>query len=119
MSEKHQLKKRRAMRVRKKVRRVAGRPRLSVVKSNLHIHAQVIDDFEGKTLASLSTSAKEMSEAGFGKRNVASAKELGVRLAKRLADVDVKRVVLDRGAHKYHGVVAELTGALREAGLEV
>jgi large subunit ribosomal protein L18 len=106
---------RRHRRVRKKVRGTAERPRLAVFRSNNHIYAQVIDDVAGRTLASASTiDAKPSGGTG----NVDAAKQVGALLAERAKAAGVSKVVFDRGGFLYHGRVAALADAAREAGLE-
>jgi large subunit ribosomal protein L18 len=107
---------RRHRRVRKKVRGTPERPRLAVFRSNKHVYAQVIDDVNGVTLASAST-----KEKGFSGRTatVEAAKQVGKLVGERARAAGIQSVVLDRGGYKYHGRVAGLTAAAREAGLEV
>jgi large subunit ribosomal protein L18 len=106
---------RRHVRVRKVVRGSAERPRLAVFRSNRHISAQVIDDRDGRTLASAST-AEAALRGGSG--NVDAAKKVGQLLAERAKAAGVEQVVFDRGGNLYHGRVAALADAAREAGLE-
>ena len=106
---------RRHVRVRKVVRGSAERPRLAVFRSNRHISAQVIDDRDGRTLASAST-AEAALRAGSG--NVEAAKKVGQLLAERAKAAGIEQVVFDRGGNLYHGRVAALADAAREAGLE-
>ncbi len=106
---------RRHVRVRKVVRGSAERPRLAVFRSNRHISAQVIDDRDGRTLASAST-AEAALRAGSG--NVDAAKKVGQLLAERAKAAGIEQVVFDRGGNLYHGRVAALADAAREAGLE-
>jgi large subunit ribosomal protein L18 len=102
--------------VRKKVRGTAERPRLAVFRSNKHVYAQVIDDVRGRTLASASTIEKALAAAhGHGRRG-RSRSASARRAAKAPA---IETVVLDRGGFKYHGRVAGVTDAAREAGLRV
>ena len=108
---------RRHRRVRKKVRGTAERPRLAVFRSNNHIYAQVIDDVSGKTLAAASTADASIKGAG-GTGNVDAAKRVGSLVAERATAAGVKKVVFDRGGFLYHGRVAALADAAREAGLE-
>ncbi|MGM0440449.1 MAG: 50S ribosomal protein L18 [Chlamydiota bacterium] len=112
------LRKKRAMRVRKKVRGNSECPRLSVVKSNAHIYAQLIDDTQGHTLASVGTLDKEFKSTDFNKKNKVSAKALGTRIAEKAKDLKIQKVNFDRGQFKYHGVLAELADAARAAGLK-
>jgi large subunit ribosomal protein L18 len=94
---------RRHHRVRKKVAGTAARPRLAVFRSNKHISAQVIDDRSGRTLAT-------------GNKVAASA--VGHLVAERAKAAGVSQVVFDRGGFLYHGRVAAVADAAREAGLE-
>jgi len=106
---------RRHQRVRIRVRGTAERPRVAVFRSNRHIYAQVIDDVDGKTLASASSLESEAG-AGGNKRDV--AKRVGALLGKRAVERGVQAVVLDRGGRLYHGRVAQLADGAREAGLK-
>ncbi len=107
---------RRHARVRKEISGKPDRPRLAVFRSARHISAQVIDDTSGRTLASAST--VEASLRGTAGGNVAAAKTVGKLVAERATSADVRRVVFDRGGYRYHGRVAALADAAREAGLE-
>ncbi len=107
---------RRHRRVRKQVRGSAERPRLAVFRSNKHISAQVIDDVAGRTLASASTIETTVGAAGTG--NTDAATEVGKLLAERAKAAGVDKVVFDRGGNLYHGRVAAVADAAREAGLE-
>jgi len=107
---------RRHRRVRKTVRGTAVRPRLAVFRSNRHISAQVIDDVTGRTLAAASTI--ETTLGADGTSNAAAATEVGKLLAERAKAAGVDKVVFDRGGNQYHGRVAAVADAAREAGLE-
>jgi large subunit ribosomal protein L18 len=96
--------------------RGAGRPRLSVHRSGKHIYAQVIDDAEGKTLASASTLEKDVR--GKSGANAEAAAEVGKRLAVAAKKAGVTQVVFDRGGFLFHGRVKALAEAAREGGLE-
>ena len=111
-----QLRTRRHRRVRKKVTGTTARPRLAVFRSNRHIVAQVIDDEAGRTLAAASTVEKALRSAGTG--NKVGAAAVGRLVAERARAAGVQRVVFDRGGFRYHGRVAALADAAREAGLE-
>ncbi len=108
---------RRHYRVRKKVAGTAERPRLAVFRSNKHISAQVIDDRAGRTLAAASTVEKELRESG-STGNKAAAATVGRLLAERAKAAGVNQVVFDRGGFLYHGRIAAVADAAREAGLE-
>lgn len=109
----------RAIRTRLRVRGSTERPRLCVIKTNNHIHVQLIDDEKQATLASASTSSSENRNKEFGKKNKASGKHLGLTLAKLALGKSVKKVVLDRGPFKYHGIIAAVADGAREGGLEL
>ncbi len=115
--DKQEARTRRHFRVRKKVAGSAERPRLAVFRSNKHISAQVIDDRSGRTLASASTVEKALREAG-GTGNKAAAATVGRLVAERARAAGVTSVVFDRGGFQYHGRVAAVADAAREAGLE-
>lgn len=102
-------------RIRKKVRGSSERPRLAVYRSLNHIYAQVIDDDNGKTLASASTTEKGMSLNTGG--NIEAAQKVGAAIAERTLAAGVSEVVFDRGGYVYHGRVKALIDATREAGL--
>jgi large subunit ribosomal protein L18 len=107
----------RHLRLRRRVRGSAARPRLAVFRSLKHIAAQLIDDDSGRTLAAADSRSKEFrAQHGTG-GNVAGAKALGVLLAERAKAAGVTRVVFDRGGYMYHGRVKALADAAREGGL--
>jgi large subunit ribosomal protein L18 len=99
-------------RIRAKLSGTGERPRLNVYRSLNHIYAQVIDDQNGVTLVSASTI--KMKTGG----NVASAKEIGKKVAELAVEKGIKKVVFDRGGFLYHGRIKALADAAREAGLE-
>jgi large subunit ribosomal protein L18 len=115
--DKQVAKTRRHARVRKKVVGTSQRPRLAVARSNKHIAAQVIDDSTGRTLAAASTSEKEVRGSGTGNKQAAAA--VGKRVAERAKAAGVTKVVFDRGGNIYHGRIAAVADAAREAGLEL
>ena len=94
--------------------RAGLRPRLSVHRSGKHIYAQIIDDAEGRTIASASTVAGHEGATA----NVAAATEVGKRVAEAAKAAGVTQVVFDRGGFLFHGRVKALADAAREAGLE-
>ncbi len=108
---------RRRQRVRTSLRKRGGsRPRLSVHRSGRHIYAQVIDDGQGRTLASASTLDKDVR--GNGGATVESAQDVGRRVAERAKAAGVTQVIFDRGGFLFHGRVKALADAAREGGLE-
>ena len=107
----------RRFRVRNKLRGTADRPRLNVFRSHKHIACQIIDDSTGKTLASASTNDKDLrGDIKYG-GNVEAAASIGKVIAERAIAAGIKQVRFDRGHNKYHGRVAALADAAREAGL--
>ncbi len=109
---------RRGFRVRKRIRGAADRPRLSVFRSHKHMYVQAIDDSTGRTLAAASTQEGELlGELKFG-GNKNAAQAVGKAIAERLIAAGIKQVAFDRGACQYHGRVAALADAAREAGLK-
>lgn len=114
IQKRQKLRKKRKMRIRKKLRGSAERPRLSVSKSLKHIGAQLIDDEAGCTIASFSTLSKEAKDQS---KSMDGAKFVGKKIAEIAKEKNVKSVIFDRGQFKYHGLVACLAEAAREAGL--
>ena len=96
----------------------AERPRLAVFRSNNHMYAQIIDDTVGNTLVAASTLDKDVKDKLEKTNNVEAAKLLGTVVAKKALDKGIKEVVFDRGGFIYHGKVAALADAAREAGLK-
>lgn len=105
---------RRHARVRRKVSGTATCPRLSVFRSNSHIHCQLIDDTCGQTIVSASSVELKLTNGG----NVAAATAVGTEIAKRALAKNIENVVFDRGGYVYHGRVKALAEAAREAGLK-
>ena len=119
MSGKQNLADRRKSRLRYQIRQKShGRPRLSVFRSSKNIYAQIIDDAQGKTIASASTldaGLKTDLKTGADK---AAAAAVGKLVAERALAAGIKQVVFDRGAYLYHGRVKTLADAAREGGLD-
>ena len=109
---------RRKMRIRAKIKGTAERPRLSVHRTEKHLYVQVVDDVNGKTLASATTNTKALKGDKKSFSNIAFAKELGKAVAEKAKASGVTQVVFDRGGYPYHGVVKALADAAREAGLK-
>lgn len=108
--------KKRHGRVRKNISGTSECPRLNVFRSNKHIYAQLIDDVKGYTLASASSSEKELSLDSTS--TVEAAEKVGELIAKRATDKGYKKVVFDRGGYLYHGRIKALADSARSAGLE-
>lgn len=109
---------RRRYRVRNKMHGTAERPRLSISRSHKHIGCQVIDDDQGKTLCSISTlDAGMRGNLKYG-GNKTAAQAIGKAIAEKALAAGIKQVCFDRGHLRYHGRVAALADAAREAGLQ-
>ena len=115
-TSRNKLRKKRHFRVRSKVSGTGTRPRLNVFRSNKHIYAQIIDDASGHTLVSASTMDKDLNITATG--NAEAAVTVGTAIAKKALDKDITTVVFDRAGYLYHGRVAKLAEAAREAGLK-
>ena len=114
----HQGRLRRHRRVRKKVQGTAERPRLAVFRSNKHISVQVIDDRAGRTLAAASSLEADLRSNG-STCTVDAATAVGALVADRAKAAGVTKVVFDRGGFIYHGRIAAVAQAARDAGLEL
>ncbi len=112
--EKRMHREKRHKRVRRKIIGTAERPRLSVYRSNVHIYAQLVDDYAGHTL--LAADSREVGEA---ENRTESARKVGELVARRAADAGVQEAVFDRGGNKYHGRVAALAEGARSGGLRL
>ena len=121
MADKNQERARRLLRrkysVRKSVFGTAERPRLSVYRSSKHIYAQIIDDYAGKTLASVASTSDDVRGELANGGNIAAAKKTGLAIAEKAKAIGVTKVAFDRGGRKYHGRVKALADAAREGGL--
>ncbi len=110
---------RRRFRVRNRIKHDSTRPRMSVFRSLKHIYVQIIDDQSGKTLVSASSNDQQLrGQVGYG-GNCEAAKLVGKAIAERALAAGVKQVAFDRAEYKYHGRVAALADAARDAGLDL
>ncbi|MFF0542542.1 50S ribosomal protein L18 [Nocardia thailandica] len=117
VSTKRRLSKtRRHFRLRKKVVGTTERPRLVVNRSSRHLHAQLVDDSVGKTIAAASSIEADV-RALDGDKSAKGAK-VGQLIAERAKAAGIETVVFDRGGHDYHGRIAALADAARESGLK-
>ena len=105
-------------RMRNRFSGTAERPRLAVFRSNNHMYAQIIDDTVGNTLVAASTVEGEVKSQLEKTNNVDAAAYLGTVIAKRAIEKGIDTVVFDRGGFIYHGKIAALADAAREAGLK-
>ena len=106
-------------RIAKKIRGTSDRPRLVVYRSLHHMYAQLIDDSAAKTIAAASSLEKGLADALKGAKGQKEiAKRIGMAVAKKAVQQNIKKVVFDRNGYLYHGVVKSLADGAREAGLE-
>jgi len=108
---------RRHLRVRKRVRGTAARPRLVVFRSSKHIYAQVVDDDKGVTLVGAADTSEGIQVEGSGK--TAKSHALGRLIAARAREKGIAKVVFDRGGYQYHGRVKAVADGARKGGLEL
>ena len=107
----------RHIRVRKKVRGTAERPRLCVFRSLRHIYAQIIDDTQGNTLAAATSLEAENQQSAAAGSKLALSEAAGKLVAERAKAKGITQVVFDRGGYKYHGRIKALADGSREGGL--
>jgi large subunit ribosomal protein L18 len=105
-------------RLRKKVVGTPARPRLQIFRSLHHTYAFVVDDTQGHTLVAASTREGAVADGLGSRTNVEAAQKIGSTIAQRAKAAGIDTVVFDTSGHKYHGRVAALAQAAREAGLE-
>lgn len=115
LNDKNRKRLHRKIHIRKSVYGTAERPRMTVTRSNKNLFVQVINDDEGKTLASISTMEKEFVAL---KPNTEGATKLGEALGARLKDKNITSIVFDRNGYLYHGVVKALADGTRNAGIQ-
>ncbi|QOD62256.1 50S ribosomal protein L18 [Polaribacter haliotis] len=101
-------------RIRKIISGTATKPRLSVYRSNKEIYAQLVDDVNGVTLASVSSRDKDIKASS----KVEAATAVGKTIAEKANKAGVEAVAFDRNGYLYHGRVKVLAEAAREAGLK-
>ena len=118
LKNRERCRKKRMLRVRKHLSGTSGKPRLSVTRSNLHIYAQMIDDEAGVTLASYSSLHKGFDKGIRGKSKE-SAKMIGQKIGELAKEKNIAHMIMDRGRNKYHGLIAELVSAIRDAGIAI
>ncbi len=106
---------RRHLRLRKKIKGDALRPRLVVTRSARHVFVQVVDDTKGITLVSASTMEANFRQSADDKS--AKSKAVGLLIAERAKKAGISEVVFDRGGNKYAGRIAAIADGAREGGL--
>src|SRR5687768_766870 len=110
---------RRKWSLRSRLTGTSERPRLSVFRSDKHIYAQVIDDFQGKTLVAVASTSADVRGADLKNGgNIAAAKKVGATIAAKAKEIGVTKVAFDRGGRMYHGRIKALADAAREGGLK-
>ncbi len=105
--------------IRKKITGTSSKPRLCVFKSNKRIYAQVIDDYQGHTIAHCSTFDHSVKDQISGLTKTDASFEVGKQLAAKARDANVSQVVFDRNVYLYHGRVKALADGAREGGLNL
>jgi large subunit ribosomal protein L18 len=118
MEKRYTAHEKRKARIRKKVSGTPERPRLSVYKSLNHMYAQVVDDTTGRTLAASGTTAKTLRDGVKEDSKTDAAKKVGEAVAKAALEKGITQVVFDRNGFDYHGRVAAVAQAARDAGLK-
>lgn len=108
----------RKVRIRKKISGSPERPRLSVFRSARHIYVQIIDDSQGKTLISASSTEKPVKEQQKFENKIAQATYIGKLAAQRALEMGISKVVFDRGGFLYHGRIKAVSDGAREGGLD-
>lgn len=101
------------MKNKKKIKGSFNKPRLYIHKSNKHIYAQIIDDYNNKILASSSTLSKNINKY----RNCYNAEKIGKHIAEKLKQIGIDTIIFDRGIHLYHGQIKALADATRKEGI--
>ncbi len=114
LNDKQRKRLKRKIHIRKRLHGTAERPRMSVTRSNSNLYVQVINDDEGKTLASISTIEKEFANL---KPTVANGEKIGEEIGKRLKEKQITTVIYDRNGYLYHGVVKAIADGARKAGI--
>ncbi len=114
--QKANLRRRRRLRIRKKIRGTPGRPRLAVSRSLNHIEVQLIDDTTGRSLLGLSSNSREIRDTLSGNKSE-KGRKVGRAVAMKAIEAGIKTVVFDRGGRLYHGRIKALADGAREGGL--
>ena len=111
--KKHKARRGKALSLRKRLRKVSDRPRVSVCRSLTNISVQLIDDLQGKTLAAASSLEKDIKGSPEKMKKTDIAKKVGTLLGERAKKAGVSKVAFDRGPYKYHGRIKALAEAAR------
>jgi large subunit ribosomal protein L18 len=118
MAQQTTSREKRRARIRRKLSGTAERPRLTVYKSLKHMYAQLVDDASGRTLVSVGTTSKALKGEVKDDDKTGAAKKVGAALARAAKEKGIEAVVFDRNGFDYHGRVAAVAAAAREAGLK-
>ncbi len=118
MKKQQTSREKRRARIRRKLSGTAERPRLTVYKSLKHMYAQLVDDAAGRTIVSVGTTSKALKGEVGDADKTAAAKKVGAALAQAAKEKGIEAVVFDRNGFDYHGRVAAVAAAAREAGLK-
>lgn len=110
---KRELREARKQRIRQRIIGTPTRPRLSVYRSLRYVYAQLIDDVNGRTVAS----ASSLKLKGKSRANLAAGEKVGLELAKAARDARITEAAFDRNGFLYHGVIKSLADAARKGGL--
>lgn len=116
--DRNQLRTKKHLRIRKRVKGTGERPRLAIFRSLNHIYAQVINDVTGQTLVAASSLDADVKGTNISGGNIEGAKKVGEIIAQKALAKGIDKVVFDRGGYIYHGRIAALADAAREAGLQ-
>ncbi len=118
LNRRQALRQKRKKRIRKKIFGTQERPRMTVFRSAKHIYTQIVDDTQGITLATASTTEKEVMEQQKFENKTAAANYIGQLIAERASQKGIKSVVFDRNGFLYHGRIKAVSDGARKAGLD-
>lgn len=118
LNKRKELRLKRKKRIRKRMTGTVERPRLTVFRSAKHIYSQIIDDTQGITLVTASTTEKEIREQQKFENKTAAAVYIGQLIAERAVQKGIKSVVFDRNGFLYHGRIKAVSDGARKAGLD-
>ena len=120
MKEKNTLRKKRALRKRKKSKGTSSRPRLSLFRSLNHIYGQLIDDSTNRTLASLSSLCSEVQEEVANDQSKTEiAQKVGEKFGKKTKELGIERVKCDIGPYRFHGRIKAFVEAFQKSGIKL
>lgn len=117
VSQRNHHRQQRARRTRAKLHGTASRPRITILRSNHYVWVQAIDDDAGKTVAAANDRAVRQKKGSIPKKDTAA--QVGSSIAEALKTLKIEQAIFDRGHYRYHGRVAAVATALREAGIQV